>query len=93
MVTSLQEEVNERKYTEQNLLQLNQLYSVLSETNQAIVHTSHQDSLFQEVCRVAVQHGCFKMAWIGLVDQPPALFNLKPGVDWIRLPGFHPRLR
>lgn len=68
MVDSLQQEVAERKKTEQRLRQLNRLYGVLSETNQAIVHTTHRDSLFQEICRVAIEQGGFKLAWIGLMD-------------------------
>ncbi|WP_054692165.1 GAF domain-containing protein [Geotalea toluenoxydans] len=69
MVSSLLEAVDERKKTEQQLLHLNRLYAVMSETTQTIVHTTHRDSLFQEICRVAIEHGGFKLAWIGLLDE------------------------
>ncbi|WP_243370462.1 ATP-binding protein [Geotalea sp. SG265] len=68
MVSSLQAEVEERRRAEQQLLQLNRLYAVLSETTRTIVHTTDRNSLFGEICRVAVEHGGFKLAWIGLLD-------------------------
>lgn len=45
------------------------LYNVLSETNQSIVRIDNAESLFAEICRIAVELGDFKLAWIGLVDE------------------------
>ncbi|HBA89041.1 MAG TPA: hypothetical protein DCZ75_13985 [Geobacter sp.] len=53
----------------QKLLRLNRLYTVLSETNKGIVRAVDRDSLFREICRIAVEHGGFNMAWIGVVDE------------------------
>ncbi len=44
------------------------IYEALSEINQSIVRTSSRKALFAEMCRVLVDHGKFKMAWIGLED-------------------------
>jgi diguanylate cyclase (GGDEF)-like protein len=33
------------------------------------VHVRVRDELFKEACRIAVEHGQFKMAWIGIVDR------------------------
>jgi len=41
----------------------------LSETNQAIVRTKERDTLFSDFCRIAVEDGSFKLAWVGLVDK------------------------
>ena len=46
---------------------LRDAYSALSATSQAIVRqASMKNSLFTEICRIAVQWGGFRMAWIAL---------------------------
>ncbi len=49
-------------------LRLTQLYKALSEINQAIVRMSDEVELFPLVCRVAVDFGGVRMAWIGVCD-------------------------
>lgn len=68
-IESLQVEIAEREKAEERALRLNRLYAVLSETNQAIVRTRDRDTLFSDFCRIAVQDGNFKLAWVGLVDE------------------------
>ena len=63
------QDITERKKAEKQILRLNRLYAILSEVNQAIVRSADQYSLFQEICRVVVKHGGFRLAWIGLVDE------------------------
>jgi diguanylate cyclase (GGDEF)-like protein/PAS domain S-box-containing protein len=48
---------------------LGRLYAALSETNKAIVHITHQQALFEAVCRIAVERGGFTLAWVGLLNQ------------------------
>ena len=62
-------DISAQKQAEQHILRLNRLYAVLSGTNQAIVHAADRDSLLGEICRVAVEYGGFRMAWIGLVNE------------------------
>ena len=45
------------------------LYDVLSQSNKAIVHLVGRDELFAAICRIAVEHGRFRFAWIGLIDE------------------------
>lgn len=47
---------------------LSRLYAALSETNQAIVHITDRQQLFEAVCRIAVERGGLTMAWIGLLE-------------------------
>ena len=47
---------------------LNRLYSVLSATNRAIVHLRTKSDFFSEICRILVEIGEFRMAWIGIAD-------------------------
>jgi PAS domain S-box-containing protein len=62
------EEITERKQAEANLLRLNRLYATFSEINQTIVRARDQQTLFEDICRVTVQFGQFRMAWIGLIQ-------------------------
>lgn len=76
-VRLLEEEIAVRQRTERSLQHLNQLYAVLSETNQATVRSSDRDrdryrdrdrdrgAMFRDFCRIAVEHGGFLLAWIG----------------------------
>lgn len=58
-----------RKRADANVRRLNRLYAVLSNVNQAIVRIREPQALFQEACRIAVEDGSLRMAWIGLVDR------------------------
>jgi len=62
-------DVTKRKDAEEKLKHLNRLYAILSETNQAIARATDRDNLFQDICRIAVEHGDFRFAWIGLTDE------------------------
>jgi CheY-like chemotaxis protein len=72
-VENLQMEIAIRKKAEENVQRLNRLYSLLSEINHTIVRVKDRQTLFQEVCRIAVENGNFKLAWVGLVDENQTL--------------------
>ena len=57
-----------RKRAEQKFSILNRLYRVLSHCNQAIARTQNREVLLQKVCDIAIEHGGFKMAWIGYIE-------------------------
>ncbi len=57
-----------RKATEQRIGKLRDLYSALRQTNQAILHAEDRQSLFDQICRIAVEYGGFQMAMIRLLD-------------------------
>lgn len=61
-------DVSSTKKTERQLVHANRLYAFISQINQATVRMKDQQSLFEEVCRIAVEYGKFKMAWIGVPD-------------------------
>jgi len=65
---ALTEEITERKRAEEKIKRLNRMYAVLSGINTTIVRIHDRQELFPEACRIAVVHGEFKMAWIGLLD-------------------------
>jgi PAS domain S-box-containing protein len=47
---------------------INRLYAVLSATNKAIVRIHDKKALLNEVCRIIVEIGGFRMAWAGRVN-------------------------
>ena len=62
----LTREVARRKLSEQRLIRSNRLYAVLSEINQAIVRIRERGRLFQALCGIAVEHGGYRLAWMGM---------------------------
>ncbi|MEJ2344968.1 MAG: EAL domain-containing protein [Gammaproteobacteria bacterium] len=73
-VASLVQDVTDRHRAEQALRRQYSLYKALSETNQTIIRLRQADELFDRICRIAVEHGGFRLAWIGQVD---------PGTGWV----------
>jgi diguanylate cyclase (GGDEF)-like protein/PAS domain S-box-containing protein len=55
---------------------LKNLYSALSQCNQAIVRASDEEELFPIICHDAIHFGGMKMAWIGMLDETSQ--HLKP---------------
>jgi len=62
-------DITDRKRSEQAMLRLSRLFETLYAANQAIIHAGDHDQLFREICRIVVEHGGFRMAWIGVVDE------------------------
>jgi PAS domain S-box-containing protein len=50
------------------LARLNRTYALLSAINRTIVHVRESQRLFEFACRIAVEKGGFRMAWIGFID-------------------------
>jgi diguanylate cyclase (GGDEF)-like protein/PAS domain S-box-containing protein len=61
-------DVTERKRAEERIRRLNRVLAVLSGINGVIVRVRDRDELFREACRIAVEAGAFKLAWIGAID-------------------------
>jgi len=69
-------DITERKKAAASLSRMNRIYSVLSRVNEAIVRIHEPQELYEQVCRIAVENGLFKMAWIGLTD--PCTLRIVP---------------
>ncbi|MEI7502624.1 MAG: PAS domain S-box protein, partial [Paludibacter sp.] len=63
------QDITKRKLAEKNLRQVARLYALLGEINQAIVKYKNQKELFETICRVAIEHGQFRMGWLGIYDE------------------------
>ncbi len=57
---------------ERRIARLTRAYALLRAINAAIVRIRDRTELFDEACRVAITHGGFRMAWIGLPGSSPA---------------------
>ena len=73
-------DITERKKQEEKIARLSRIHAVLSGINATIVRVRDRDELFREACRIAVEHGRFKLAWIGLIDKQT--LDIRP-VTWM----------
>ena len=69
MFTGFIRDITARKEADEKIRRLNRVYAVLSGINTLIVRVRDRDELFREACRIAVEHGQFHLAWIGLIDR------------------------
>lgn len=51
---------------------LRRIVATLSAGNQALLQATDEESLFHDMCRVAVEQGGYRMAWMGLADNDAA---------------------
>ena len=79
---AIKQDISERKSQELKIARLSRIHAVLSGINSAIVRVRDRQELFNEACRIAVEHGNFGLAWIGLLD--PATLDVTP-VAWAGL--------
>ncbi len=70
------EDITGRKAAEARIERLTRTYAALSECNQSIVRCRDEDELLPQVCRIAVELGGMRMAWVGMTD--PATCMVRP---------------
>jgi len=61
-------DMTERRQQAREVERLNRLYAVLSQVNQAVVHSRSRQEVFDRVCTAALSYGGFKLAWVGWLD-------------------------
>ncbi|MGE5640344.1 MAG: EAL domain-containing protein [Clostridia bacterium] len=71
-VTAQQEAEDALRESEAGLRRLNRVYAVLSGINAALVRIRDRQELFDEACRIAIEAGGFRFAWICGVDAAQA---------------------
>jgi diguanylate cyclase (GGDEF)-like protein/PAS domain S-box-containing protein len=65
---SIGEDITEQHASELKIRHLNRVYAVSSGIGGLILRGLDRDELFREACRIAVEAGGFRMAWIGLIN-------------------------
>ncbi len=61
-------DITDRRIQEQKIARLSRIHAVLSGINSAIVRIRDRQELFNEACRIAVEHGGFRLGWIAMLD-------------------------
>ena len=67
-VGALQAEVIQRKQAEAALQQTNLALRLLSACNEALVRLDDEQPLMQEICRILVDLGGYRLAWVGVAE-------------------------
>ncbi|MFH0787090.1 MAG: PAS domain S-box protein [Pseudomonadota bacterium] len=68
-IVSVIKDITERKRAEGEMRLLNRTYRVLSQANQALLHAVQESELLYEICRLVVEDGGYRMAWVGYAEQ------------------------
>ena len=61
-------DITQRRLQQERIARLSRIQAVLSGINSTIVRVRDRHELFREACRIAVQQGGFRMAWVGTVE-------------------------
>jgi diguanylate cyclase (GGDEF)-like protein/PAS domain S-box-containing protein len=61
-------DITQQRLQQERIARLSRIQAVLSGINSTIVRVRERRELLSETCRIAVQQGGFRMAWIGLVE-------------------------
>jgi PAS domain S-box-containing protein len=65
-------DITERKQARDQLRRLNRALRAISECNQALVRAASEPELLQTICRIVVEHGGYRMAWVGYAEPDEA---------------------
>ncbi len=64
LIQGIFHDITTRRVQEQKIARLSRIQAVLSGINSAIVRIRDRQTLFDEVCRLSIEHGGFTLAWI-----------------------------
>ncbi len=78
-IAGVAEDITERKTQDEKITRLTRIYAVLSGINSAIVRIHDRQALFDEACRIAVEHGGFDLALVLKVE--PVSMQVTP-MSW-----------
>ena len=68
-------DITKRKQSLLELNKMNRVYSLISQINNLILRSKNREELLQEICRIAVTYGKFRMSWIGMLDDDGKTIN------------------
>jgi PAS domain S-box-containing protein len=67
-VLSIVRDLSEREAAEERIRFLNRLLRAVTEINELMVRERDVSRMLAQACRIAVEHGRFRMAWVGIAD-------------------------
>ena len=56
----------------EQLRKANRALRMISDCHQELLRATKEADLLQGICRIAVEHGGFRMVWVGFAEQDPA---------------------
>jgi len=65
-------DITERKQAEMEIARMNRVLRMLSETNQALIRITDEETLLNEVCQIVVKEGGYQMVWVGFAEHDEA---------------------
>lgn len=65
-------DISERKLAEDAIRKSNRALRVLSSCNQALIQASAEQKLFEDICRIIVTEGGYRLAWVGVAENDAA---------------------
>ncbi|MFH1485668.1 MAG: PAS domain S-box protein [Chloroflexota bacterium] len=74
-------DITQLKEAENRLIIANRALHMLSDSNQALIHATEELALLREICRIAVEVGGYRLAWIGLVEDDERK-SVRPAAQW-----------
>jgi PAS domain S-box-containing protein len=60
-------DISDLKKAERELKKANRMLKALSECNNALLHINEEKELLNEICRIVVDTGGYRMAWVGII--------------------------
>ncbi len=78
---SLNAEIEQRIRVADELRRMNRTLSTLLACNDALLRAESEVTLFEKICRIAVEHGGFRMAWVGIAEEFPEKI-VRPVSKW-----------
>ncbi|WP_240905607.1 PAS domain S-box protein [Thiorhodococcus mannitoliphagus] len=74
-VLGIARDISAHKEAEERIRGLNRIHAVLTGINGAIIRMRDPERLLWEACRIAVEIGGFRMAWLGMADPESSLLR------------------
>ncbi|MCX6899746.1 MAG: PAS domain S-box protein [Verrucomicrobia bacterium] len=65
-------DITARKRAEEELRRVNRALRMLSDSNQTLIRTTDEATLLNEICRIVVEVGGYRMAWVGFAEHDEA---------------------
>ncbi|MFA7003958.1 MAG: PAS domain S-box protein, partial [Verrucomicrobiia bacterium] len=70
--STIARDITERKRAEEELRRVNRALRMLSDSNQTLIRTTDEATLLNEICRIVVEVGGYRMAWVGFSEHDEA---------------------
>jgi len=69
---SIARDISERRRAEDLLRRTNRALKLLGRCNTALIHAENEDEFLENICKLAVGTGGYRMAWIGYIEHNAA---------------------